>query len=183
MKRPSLRPWLTPLCLLLVLQMVVISHAWAHRMLIFPSFDGETITIAASFSRNAPAVGAKVTVRDTDGNILHQGHTDDKGRMQFTLQRAQKLEVVVNDGAGHRASLTLTRDRLRAAGIPDDGEHSPTSPHSQTDVQQRLDALSARVEALERKDRYHSDVWRYASATLLLLVIILSALLWQRRST
>lgn len=180
----SCTPWLSLGCLVLLLQLVGINDAWAHRLHIFPEISSETVTITASFARNAPVVGARVSVRDSHGNTLHRGVTDDQGRLRFAVRRAQEMRITVDDGAGHRSTLTITRERLLAAGVSDPGDqhgHGNAEP-SHADLHQRLDTLAARVAELEHQHHHHGEGWRYASGILLLLALILAARLWQRRS-
>lgn len=170
--------------LIMLLQALSMSQAWAHRMHVFPRFEGQTVSITVSFGRNAPAVGAKIEVHDSDGNLLHQGRSDQRGQFQFPVRRAKELTIVADDGAGHRSTLTISRERLLAAGITssdrvNDGQ-PPIASDTDYSLEQRLNALSQRVAQLEDQQQQPSEAWRYATGILLLLATTLAALLWQR---
>ncbi len=56
--------------------------------------------------------GAKVQVFRPGQHLLAEGQMDDNGTFVFRFSQAEPLEVIVNAGAGHRATFTIPREKL-----------------------------------------------------------------------
>lgn len=62
----------------------------------------------------APMRGAKVQVFRPGQRLFVEGRLDDNGSFVFRFTDAEPLEVIVNGGAGHRASFVIPREKLEA---------------------------------------------------------------------
>ena len=101
------RHWLS--CLLLAACCLLASgSAHAHALSVECKLKGDTVVVEAFFSDNKPAPNAKVTVRDSHGNELATGRTDDEGRWTFPAPAAGKYEVTCDAGEGHRRPVIVT---------------------------------------------------------------------------
>lgn len=94
----------------------VASPAQAHRLLaeygVLPSGQVQ-VESWFDITGDSPQ-GATVQVFGTNGELVTEGHLDDKGRFVFTPPAAETLRIVVNGGPGHRAELKVTADTLRS---------------------------------------------------------------------
>ncbi|TVR45050.1 MAG: carboxypeptidase regulatory-like domain-containing protein [Planctomycetota bacterium] len=173
---------------LFILLLASISPLWAHRLLVFPAIAATHIEIHASFGRNAPAIGAQVTVYTADGEALHRGHTDERGHFRFPTPAPQNLLVVVDDGAGHRSEQRITADRLapffdasRAAEPSSSQTTMPAAAASGNDtipMQDRLDALEARIAQLELESHQRLPWERFLIGLLALFCLSLFGWAW-----
>lgn len=169
-------------CALALLWLVTTSEAQAHRLQLFPAIGEESIVIHASFGRRSPAVGAQVAVHTGDGVALANGVTDEQGRFRFPTPLPQTITVVVDDGAGHREALTITRERLLqlrpAAPAPPAGDAGPDL--SGGDLERRVQDLEERLQLLEASADDQS-LWRFVFGIAVLLAIAFIGLRLSRR--
>lgn len=68
--------------------------------------DGK-VYVEAFFDDDSPAVDAKVHVEDEAKKTVVEGRTDKKGHWSFPSPPAGKYRVIVDAGAGHRASVGM----------------------------------------------------------------------------
>ena len=69
--------------------------------------DGATVRVVAGYEGDEPAEAAKVTLTDAAGAVVAEGTTDAKGLCVLPRPKAGAYQLAVDDGAGHRAELTL----------------------------------------------------------------------------
>jgi cobalt/nickel transport system permease protein len=93
----------------------------------------------------APMRGAKVQVFRPDRHLLAEGQMDDNGIFVFRYEEVEPLEVIVNAGAGHRATLLIPREKLEQTS---DSEPRPSGS-----------GAANRSQAAARS-REHPDTWR-----------------------
>ena len=95
---------------LLVVAILLLSSlaAQAHASGAGASCAVSAFEVEAYFSDNTAAQGAKVVVYDGTKAVVVEGKTDAEGRWNFARPTAGVYEVVVDAGAGHRATVSLT---------------------------------------------------------------------------
>lgn len=94
----------------------------------------------------APMKGAQVQVFRPGQHLLVEGRLDENGSFVFHFTDAEPLEVIINAGAGHRASFIIPRDKLE--------QKAETEPRSSGSG----DANRSRTVAAQRRE--HPDRWR-----------------------
>jgi cobalt/nickel transport system permease protein len=97
----------------------------------------------------APMKGAKVQVLRQGGQLLAEGQMDDNGTFVFRFEEAEPLEVIVNAGAGHRATLLIPREKLEQTS-----ESQPRPSGSGSDNR----SLSVAPQIRERLDTWREQV-------------------------
>lgn len=108
----------------LVLMALSAGPAAAHRLKVFATVEGGTVTGYAFFIGGGRPQGAQVIFRTPGGAELAQAVTDAEGGFSFRPSVPQALEVVVNAGDGHVAEALLAADRFGPA------EAAPAPPVS-----------------------------------------------------
>lgn len=81
--------------------------AQAHKMEVEAKTDGATVRVVAGYEGDEPTEGAKVTLAGAAGAVVAEGTTDAKGLCVLPRPKAGVYRLAVDDGAGHRAELTL----------------------------------------------------------------------------
>jgi len=71
------------------------------------------------------AGGADVEVRSESGELVAEGHLDERGAWDFPISGTNGLTVVVDAGLGHRRTLTLSRAQLFGVESADQGSSRP----------------------------------------------------------
>jgi hypothetical protein len=98
----------------LVFSLAISFGVCAHELSIHWTVFGEFIEFQVS-SDDDPVAGAEIQVRDPTGKVLDAGKLDDSGRYRWQPAGVGPVNVVVDAGAGHRQSLTLTVHDLQRA--------------------------------------------------------------------
>ena len=86
---------------------------------------GDKVEVEAYFDDDSPAANARVTVWDGSKQEIAAGRTDAKGHWSFPTPAAGTYEVVIDAGAGHRATRKL---KVPTEGEPKDAPASPLDP-------------------------------------------------------
>lgn len=126
MKRVTAKVLLTLVCWLMLT-----SSALAHKVYVSAWVEGDTVFGESGFSGGKAAKGAKVTVLDADGALLLEGITDDEGAFSFPVPKIEDLTIVLDAGAGHQASWTVSAAELAGVDAGPAGEVS-TSLEAET---------------------------------------------------
>jgi nickel transport protein len=87
---------------------------------------GGRVEVEAYYDDDTPARDAKVSVRDAAQKVIVEGRTDERGCWSFPQPAAGKYEVVVDAGAGHRATVKVTVTGDPPAGPPQVVSDGPT---------------------------------------------------------
>ncbi|MFA6221413.1 MAG: hypothetical protein WC647_03790 [Desulfomonilaceae bacterium] len=92
----------------------------AHKINVFAWFEGDQVHVDAYFTKSSKVLYAPVKVLDLRGNLLLSGNTDEHGQWSFYLKDLGQLppdglEVVVEEGSGHRVEYTLSGQDLAEA--------------------------------------------------------------------
>src|SRR4051812_17032478 len=78
-----------------------------HRVL-----SGQRVRVEAWFDTDEPASGARVEVTRANGEVVTGGRMDARGVWVFPFEKAEVLSVLIRDGSGHRAELTIPEREL-----------------------------------------------------------------------
>jgi len=81
--------------------------AMAHRVVVFPYWEGEEVRVEAFFSDGTPVKGGVVRVYDPAGRLLTEGRTDAEGTFGFKPEGKGPLKVVLEASMGHKAEAVL----------------------------------------------------------------------------
>jgi nickel transport protein len=95
------------LTLTLGLVLAVPAACLAHALGVQCKPEGDRILVEAYYDDNTPARRARVKVEDERGQTVLEGLTDEEGRFRFPRPAAGEYVVIVDDGAGHRAKVSL----------------------------------------------------------------------------
>ena len=94
------------------------SLAQAHALGAEAKLKDGTVYVEAFFDDDSAAIDAKIHVEDEAKKVVAEGRTDKKGRWSFPAPAAGKYRVIVDAGAGHRASVGLTIPGVAATTAP-----------------------------------------------------------------
>lgn len=92
--------------------------AAAHKLKVFATVEGGTISGYAFFVGGGRPHGAHVAFRNTAGRDLSSARTDADGAFAFTPARPEDITVVVDAGDGHSAETRITAERLAPLALP-----------------------------------------------------------------
>ncbi|MDR1608391.1 MAG: hypothetical protein LBT38_08310 [Deltaproteobacteria bacterium] len=139
--------WLKTLCWALAVSflagLLASDQVMAHAVYIFAWPDGERICSDSYFSRSNKVQGGLVRIKDSAGQILAEGLSDDNGGVCFPRPRVEgDLFFEVEAGEGHRAEFTL-----RAADLSPLPETSAASPASSPETPASTSAPSGSVSS------------------------------------
>ena len=103
------------LALALALLAATAMPAAAHRLKLFATIEGGTISGYAFFIGGGRPEGAAIIIRDENGAEVHRDATDAEGRFAWTPPAAGSFTVTVDAGDGHGADIRLGAERFGAA--------------------------------------------------------------------
>jgi nickel transport protein len=160
---------------LLVLLVLLVSPASAHKIHVFASAKGTTIEGEVYASGNQPIRNAAVTVLGPRGEKLGETATDDAGAFRFVARQRVEHTFVVDTGDGHHAKYRLPANELPASLPP--SEKAPPAASKQRDaassspgvpsqesldtaaLHEELEAVHAQVVQLRKQlDAYEQQV-------------------------
>ncbi len=125
-----------PVTVLLLL--LVVGSARAHDLKAdFTILPGKQVRIECWFARSLTSEdevpkAARVQVLRTDGSVLLDGITDGEGVFVFSYEVPQKMTVIVDAGAGHRATLTIDEKKLEKTGEVSTADPQPATDPNRT---------------------------------------------------
>ena len=93
--------------------------AYAHKIRIFATVEGTTITGSVFFPGGGKARGATVQVFGPDGARLGEATTDEQGEFTFQTTRQCDHKLVVQTPDGHRAECLVKAAELTGAPVPE----------------------------------------------------------------
>lgn len=99
----------------LVLMMLFIRPAMAHRVTVFAWIEDQTVHTTSKFPGGNKISGGTIKVYDDAGNLLVEGKTDDQGNFSFPIPQNSALKVVMSAGPGHQGEWRLSQKEVRAA--------------------------------------------------------------------
>jgi hypothetical protein len=80
---------------------------WAHALKAHCRVFADKVTVEAFFDDDTPSAQALVKVYDADKKMVAEGKTDAKGFWSFPRPPRGEYQVLVDGGAGHRATEKL----------------------------------------------------------------------------
>ncbi|HEV3144067.1 MAG TPA: carboxypeptidase-like regulatory domain-containing protein [Gemmataceae bacterium] len=86
----------------------IVPRAGAHSLGAECRLRNNQVELEAFYGDDTPARHANVEVRNTAGDMIAEGKTDNDGRWSFPLPAAGDYQVVVDAGMGHRTTVALT---------------------------------------------------------------------------
>lgn len=99
--------------------------AAAHKLKVFATVEGTSISGFAFFVGGGRPHGAHVMFRDAEGRDLAIAVTDAEGTFSFAPAKAEDVTIVVDAGDGHSAETRITSDRLAPLALPASSEAAP----------------------------------------------------------
>ncbi|MDL2269501.1 hypothetical protein LJC41_05975 [Desulfosarcina sp. OttesenSCG-928-G17] len=103
--------------LLPLICLVFASPAWAHKVSVFAWVEADTVYTESKFSDGKRVKGGTVSVFDSQGQLLVEGRTDDKGGFSFKPSRPCDLRIVMNAGMGHQNTWTLAASEFHESAV------------------------------------------------------------------
>jgi len=125
------RRWVLVLALALII-LLASAPAAAHKLKVFAAAEGARIQGSAYFAGGAAASGARVEVRDAQGQVLAELTPDQKGRFAYAATASMDHVIVALTGDGHHAYWMVTGAELAgalpAAAQPQVAPYPPPGP-------------------------------------------------------
>ena len=122
--------------------------ASAHRLDIWVQAVDGRIIVEATYSGQAPAVGAEVKITTGVDELLTKGRTDTEGTFTYAPRSCPAvITVEVDDGMGHRARRTITRTELGITNAP----ANPDSDSELADIRAALTRLENSINTLDAR--------------------------------
>lgn len=157
----------------LLVALCAATPAFAHKVVVFATVEGDTIRGEAYFRGGAPVERAKVTVLGPDRNLLGETTTDDEGRFTFPVRSRTSHTLIVDAGEGHGQEYTVTADEL-PDNLPEAPSTSePATPGPTTTLEPKPDlapahvdkvTLEARIDAVDKQvAAFRRDLNQYKS--------------------
>ena len=84
--------------------------ATAHKVHLFCEYVDSKVCCRGWFAKNAPAMNAKLTVKDKSGQKVFSGKTDKRGKVCFTTSAKPPLKAEINAGGGHISTYLIEAD-------------------------------------------------------------------------
>ncbi len=135
--------------------------AEAHQLYVHALARGRAIEGRAYFHGDLPAADAQVRLYDTAGNLQSHARTDEHGQFRFECHQRTDHQVVVDDGAGHRAITTVRGEDLSPELAAEFGGTAGTG-YGDASVAAELQSLNSQIVQLRRElDAYRQQLrWK-----------------------
>lgn len=89
---------------------------------------GDKVEVEAYFDDDSPAANARVTVWDGAKREIASGRTDAKGNWSFPAPAPGAYEVIIDAGAGHRATRKLQLPPEKGETVASDPASNEATP-------------------------------------------------------
>ena len=134
--------------------------AFAHRLKLFATLEGDMISGFAFFIGAGRAQDAEIAVRDDSGSELARLRTDGLGAFSWRATIPQTYRLTVDAGDGHVAEAAIDGQRFSGASSSDGLDETvpaPSSAITQAQIERAVDAAVARqmrplLEAYEKAE-------------------------------
>lgn len=181
------------LVLSILLYLLLLAPAHAHRLKVFATVTGDTVSGYAFFVGGGRAQGSPWTARDAAGRDIAAGVTDAEGGFRFTLPETldSALTISVDTQEAHVASVTLSAERLGLVAQPPAGlaaaptEDAPDTGTAPSDaelaalveaaIQRQITPVLERIEELDARLRFVD-----ALSAILFIFGLAGVVLWAR---
>ena len=98
--------------LTILLLVLTVGLADAHKVNVFAYAEGETIHTESYFADGKVVEGAVIEVFDSGGDKLLEGKTNEEGKFSFQISKKEDLTIVINASMGHRNEYTIKQDEM-----------------------------------------------------------------------
>ena len=105
-------PLLRTLAFSVIVFACCLSNVWAHKVNIFAYVEDGKVYTESYFASGQKVIGAKIEVRDANGQEELTGTTDKEGLFSFPLTEKKALTIVIDAGMGHKNSYVLSKDEM-----------------------------------------------------------------------
>lgn len=102
-------------CFVLILMVLWLSPAWAHKVNIFAWVEGDTVYTESKFSGGKKVRHGKVFVYDEKGNLLLEGVTNEQGEFSFKIPGKTALSIELDATMGHANAWRISREEIQEA--------------------------------------------------------------------
>jgi nickel transport protein len=118
--------------LALVFLLLGVAPAFAHKIKLFATAEGMSVSGYAYFSGGTRAQGADIAAHVGERQVF-SGKTDDQGTFRFTATESADHRLTVDSGDGHTAGFTIKAEELgKAAEPPQAATETAAAPVAQT---------------------------------------------------
>lgn len=164
---------MTRLILAILLGLLSIQPALAHKLKVFATVEGEAVTGYAFFIGGGRAQGAKWAAVEGDDAPLGEGRTDAEGRFSVVPPQpvTADIRITIDTEEGHIASAVLPAARfggvasdvseITTSAAAEPAEEAAPAPNSdetarlvEAAVQRQVEPLLERIEAMDSRLRY-----------------------------
>jgi nickel transport protein len=146
--------------------LIVATPALAHRLKLFATLEGGTISGYAFFVGSGRAQGAAISVKDASGKDVATLTTDKAGGYSWKSPAPQTYLLTATTGDGHVADVTVDGARFGTALATKEDKAEDAPPESgvtQAQIERAVDAAVARqmrplleaYEAAEGRTRFN----------------------------
>lgn len=122
------RGFLAGPALALLATLLLATPAQAHKLKVFATSDGETISGYGYFFGGGRVADTPVIVTDANGKTLTELRTDADGNFHFPAKQRQDYRITIDSGDGHMASTTVTAVELPEQVALGDGSEVTLKP-------------------------------------------------------
>lgn len=86
--------------------------AHAHKLKVFATLEGQTISGYGFFIGGGRPNGAEIVIKDKSARDVYHGKTDARGGFSFKTTGTSDYTIVVNTGEGHIAKALIEANRF-----------------------------------------------------------------------
>ncbi|KIM09651.1 MAG: hypothetical protein KU38_08925 [Sulfurovum sp. FS08-3] len=94
---------------------LLLGTAWAHKINLFISQEGERVEIYSYFANGNPCKKCQLLIKNHD-TILLKGVLNDEGKYQY-LATHKNLEIIVNTEGGHSVKEEIETQNLHPQNL------------------------------------------------------------------
>jgi len=98
----------------LLLGLLVVSPALAHKVNLFAYVEGGTIYTESYFPDGRPVTAGQVEIRDAADQLLVSGTTNAQGLYECPIPQVAELQIHIIASMGHRNHFTLSMAEIEA---------------------------------------------------------------------
>lgn len=141
---------LNVLIITLLLSLLPLSVANAHKVVVFAWIDGNSIHVQGSFGSKRKIKKANVQVKDEQGREIYKGQINTNGECSFPKPDISDSDLIVfvDAGSGHKGSWTITKEELVQTEEVDIVDIKNTDKESSSDL--KAAAAAKKMEELEK---------------------------------
>lgn len=157
-----------PLAALVLGLTLLAAPAWAHKLKVFASVEGDDIVGEAYFAGGDKAMNVPGRILGADGTLAAQFATGADGTFRQTMARREDYTIHVESGDGHAADTTIHAAEFPAALPAGAVPASPVAPAAaplpaaaadttalEAAIARQIRPLREQLDAYEEKLRLH----------------------------